>query len=240
MSGGTGTMGFVSHRVPSVIHRQVDAPNDFAAALRAELAAGALSEAETIHAASCSSALQAAADVLTARGFCIYASEGGADIDDRGMRGTGWHALLATPGEGAAGGAVGVSTYAIVKPSPHAWDEPDVPSDPLVARRASMTRVLTRAVDDTMRPTHEMLEQAAEGRDPFVAVQLSVLVPAWWADRLAEGHTPATATFMLNLLLPEVFARQVQFTDTGLPTMRGFHLIPSPLRQASMMTAPDG
>jgi hypothetical protein len=82
-----------------------------------------------------------------------------------------------------------------------------------------------------MTSTTLSIERLADVPVEASAVNLSVLLPAWWADRLAEGHTPESATFLLNLLLSPEATQQVDFTPTargGLPTMRGFTLLPSP------------
>lgn len=215
----------------SVHHRAIAADSvTFTAALRRELNAGALSDAESQHALMCPTALQAAADLLRLRGFRIYTTEGGTGIGSDTRTATGWHSLIATPSAGAtpgATGAGGVATYVLIQPNQEAWDAPDMDRHSLLWRRARMTQEFTRVVDEPMGRTTAMLEGLAGQRDPWVAVHLSVLLPAWWSDRLAEGHSPETAQFMLSLLLTDTFAAQVEFTDGpagALPTMRGFTL----------------
>lgn len=178
-----------------------------------------LSDAEVEHVAGCVSAPRAAVDVLTARGYRAYASEGGAHT---GGSGPGWHSLLITPGEG---GPVGVGSCIASPNYQDLWDEDVTHPDPRSGHRTNMVQNFLRVLDDEKMISNQyMMERHLNHRGGISAAMLSIYLPAWWADRKTEGYPREVAQTILGLLLPPHVATQVEFTEAGLPTMRDFTL----------------
>lgn len=231
-----------------------DGGASFAAGLKDALALSlstALTDAEADQVAQCPSVAHAAAAVLAGRGFTVYASTS-TDGPEYERRHT---VLITPPPPNPAtepatepasaspvdvdgrsrqtevtlsggGGLAGVSTYVVSTVDQHTWERPDDPTSTPFERRRQMTNTLTRLDAKAMTSTDAALRLVADNTTSAIAgAHLSVLLPAWWADRLSEGHTPDTAALMVNLILPPSLTNQVEFTASGRPTMRGFTLL---------------
>lgn len=99
------------------------------------------------------------------------------------------------------------------------WQE----STNLLGRYHLLDTAVTTLTDEhaapmTMAEAFEDETHPSDGTEALDGMQVALL-QAWWDDRMAEGHTPASARLMLSLTLPTRLVARITYDPAGTPSL---------------------